>query len=305
MSINIEDKIKLLEDAANKLKADSNNLEALRKFEEILDLKYRKFGEGSQEVRATKCEIAILWNILSMDSLQNNDFELTKKLLKKAEKLAERDYRVLACTYNNYGCLFRKTKKLRSALTFLLKALEIEYKQLNESEIPVDDQLVSSNPWDIHLNIWAILSQMDKHDLALQHAMKALILIQDEIVNRTSTQGDQTPPERLVVLSIAYHNIGVEYEFLKKYQQALNAYKKSVINAETHLSSSNLMTINMKNVYDKAINKIAEVIMKSVTRKGTKIKPNIKKEHIIEMLDDGMSEDEIVEYLTKAKDKKE
>ena len=305
MSMSIEEKIKLLEDAANKLKADSNNLEALRKFEEILDLKYRKFGEGSQEVRSTKCEIAILWNILSMDSLQNNDFELTKKLLKKAEKLAERDYRVLAWTYNNYGCLFRKTKKLRSALTFLLKALEIEYKQLNESEIPVDDQLVSSNPWDIHLNICAILSQMDKHDLALQHAMKALILIQDEIVNRMSTQGDQTPPERLVVLSIAYHNIGVEYEFLKKYQQALNAYKKSVINAETHLSSSNLMTINMKSVYDKAINKIAEVILKSVTRKGTKIKPNIKKEHIIEMLDDGMSEDEIVEYLSKAKDKKE
>lgn len=66
---------------------------------------------------------------------------------------------------------------------------------------------------------------MDKHDLALQHAMKALILIQDEIVNRMATDGDHTPPERLVVLSIAYHNIGVEYEFLKKYQQALNAYK--------------------------------------------------------------------------------
>ena len=160
-----------------------------------------------------------------MDSLQNNDFELTKKLLKKAEKLAEKDYRVLACTYNNYGWLFRKTKKLRSALTFLLKALEIEYKHVNESDNSVDDELITSNPWDIHLNIWAILSQMDKHDIALQHAMKALILIQDEIVNRIGTEGDKTPSERLVVLSIAYHNIGVEYEFLKKYQQALNAYK--------------------------------------------------------------------------------
>lgn len=68
------------------------------------------------------------------------------KLLKKAEKLADKDFRVLACTFNNYGCLFRKTKKLRSALTFLLKALEIEYKQLNESEVAVDDQLVTSNP---------------------------------------------------------------------------------------------------------------------------------------------------------------
>lgn len=135
--------------------------------------------------------------------------------------------------------------------------------------------------------------------------MKALILIQDEIINRMTTDGDQAPPERLVVLSIAYHNIGVEYEFLKKYQQALNAYKKSVINAETHLSSSNLMTVNMKNVYDKAINKIADVILKAVSRKGTKQKPSIRKETIIEMLDDGMSEDEIIEYLTKAKEKKE
>lgn len=213
---------------------------------------------------------------------------LLNKLLKKAEKLAEKDYRVIAWTYNNYGCLFRKTKKLRSALTFLLKALEIEYKQLNESESAVDDQLVISNPCDIHLNICAILSQMDKHDLALQHAMKALILIQDEILNRVGG-GGTAPDERLVVLSIAYHNIGVEYEFLKKYQQALNSYKKSVINAEAHLSGKNLMTVNLKNVYDKAINKIADVILKSISRKGAK--KNFKKETIIEMLDDGVSED--------------
>ncbi|CAI2377045.1 unnamed protein product [Moneuplotes crassus] len=305
MSEEVDLKIKQLEQSANQLKADSNNLEALRKFEEILDLKYRKYGDGSHEVRSTKCEIAILCNILSMDSLQNNDFELTKKLLKKAEKLAEKDYRVLACTFNNYGCLFRKTKKLRSALTFLLKALEIEYKHVNESDNSVDDELITSNPCDIHLNICAILSQMDKHDIALQHAMKALILIQDEIINRIGTEGDKTPSERLVVLSIAYHNIGVEYEFLKKYQQALNAYKKSVINAETHLGPSNLMTVNMRNVYDKAINKIADVILKTVSRKGAKNKSATKKNNIIEMLDDGMSEEEIINYLTKTKEKKE
>lgn len=80
---------------------------------------------------------------------------------------------------------------------------------------------------------------------------------------------------------------------------------KSVINAETHLSSSNLMTVNMKNVYDKAINKIADVILKAITRKGTKQKASVKKETIIEMLDDGMSEDEIIEYLSKTKEKRE
>lgn len=65
------------------------------------------------------------------------------------------------------------------------------------------------------------------------------------------------------------------------------------------------MTENMKNVYDKAINKIADVILKAVSRKGAKNKAASKKNAIIEMLDDGMSEEEIIEYLTKTKDKKE
>lgn len=60
MSTDLEEKIRKLEETAYKLKADSNNLEALRKFEEILDLKYRKHGDGSQEVKSTKSEIAIL-----------------------------------------------------------------------------------------------------------------------------------------------------------------------------------------------------------------------------------------------------
>ena len=52
------------------------------------------------------------------------------------------------------------------------------------NEARVEQALVISNPCEIHLNICAILSQMDKHDLALHHAMKALILIQDELGER-------------------------------------------------------------------------------------------------------------------------
>jgi hypothetical protein len=48
----------------------------------------------------------------------------------------------------------------------------------------VEESLVISNPCEIHLNICAILSQMEKHELALHHAMKALILIQDELGER-------------------------------------------------------------------------------------------------------------------------
>jgi len=63
----------------------------------------------------------------------------------------------------------------------LQKALELEYQCLNYSEDggdhPVEKSLVVSNPAEIHLNLCAILSLMNKHEEALSHAMKALILI--------------------------------------------------------------------------------------------------------------------------------
>ena len=80
-----------------------------------------------------------------------------------------------------------------------------------------------SNPCEIHLNICAILSQMDKHELALHHSMKALILIQDELVARTteleSDGEDKVNPgpidDRFTVMIIALHNMAVEHEYLK------------------------------------------------------------------------------------------
>ena len=87
-----------------------------------------------------------------------------------------------AITYNNYACLFRKTNKLRNALTYLEKALQLEYANLVHDETSVSESLTFSNPCEIHLNICAILSQLGKHDNALHHAMKALVLIQDELI---------------------------------------------------------------------------------------------------------------------------
>jgi len=37
------------------------------------------------------------------------------------------------------------------------------------------------------------------------------------------------------VLAIAYHNLGVEYEYLKQFDEAIGTYKKAVIFAKTHL----------------------------------------------------------------------
>ena len=76
-------------------------------------------------------EIAILCNILSMAHLQKEDYKLCQDLLKKAELFTDNNERLRAITFNNYACLFRKTNKLRNALTYLEQALDLEYTCLN------------------------------------------------------------------------------------------------------------------------------------------------------------------------------
>jgi tetratricopeptide (TPR) repeat protein len=223
-------------------------LEALKKYDEVIQIKRETYGEKSETVSQffyfdnwqllrSASEAAIICNILSMSFLQKGksfvaqltsmteNFNVSLELLHKAVSLTEEGDRYRAVTYNNFACIFRRTKKLRSALSYLEKALEIEYNYLHFSEQAVEDCLQISNPCDIHLNICAILSQMGKHELALQHAMKALILIQDELVSKFPADQDQAmsegqtpqrmPEDRLIVLCIAYHNIAVEQEFLK------------------------------------------------------------------------------------------
>jgi hypothetical protein len=103
---------------------------------------------------------------------------------------------------------------------------------------------------------------MGKHELALQHSMKALILIQDELVSKfpspeqtvgqDSALGGQSesqfpnqqrkPEDRMIVLCIAYHNIAVEQEFLKQYQASLNSYAKAAQSASKYLGETHPMT---------------------------------------------------------------
>ena len=214
---------------------------------------------------------------------------MCQELLKKAEIYTESgNERIRAITFNNYACLFRKTKKLRNALQYLEKALEIEYQCLNSGDqsdqLKVEQSLVISNPCEIHLNICAILSQMEKHELALHHAMKALILIQDELGERLEQlNGDGTGKnteavqaelqanpqvlDRFNVLICALHNIAVEHEFLKQYTVSLTYYQKSRDFAVQTLGAEHPMTTKMDRVYFEAAEKIQRILERQYQRK--------------------------------------
>ena len=86
-------------------------------------------------IKGLVSKIKIKWS----DFIEN--FNVALELLRKAESLTEEGDKYRAVTYNNFACIFRRTKKLRSALSYLEKALEIEYNYLHYSDESVDDCL--------------------------------------------------------------------------------------------------------------------------------------------------------------------
>ncbi len=58
--------------------------------------------------------------------------------------------------------------------------------------------------------------------------------------------------DRIAVLTIAYHNLGVEQEFLKMFNEAIESYRQGADFAEKYLGASDGITINLKSIYEKA-----------------------------------------------------
>ena len=169
------------------------------------------------------------------------------ELLKKAEILTERDLAGRAVTYNNLACYYRRQGKLHSALNYMQKALRIE------SRLERVD-----NPADTHLNMCAVLSQLGRHAGALEHerAHSAAGGALHRCRHRGRLRGGSggaapvsQKVDRVAVLAIAYHNIGVEQEFLKRLDQSLHSYRKGVEIAETHLGHDHGITITIRSSY--------------------------------------------------------
>ena len=170
-------------------------MEALQQFEELLLLQKKYLPITQGQIPKTCEEIVILCNILGMIYLKNGSlfflflesFQMALDLLKKAEVLSKNNLRLKAITCNNMACYYSRTKKVRSAVGFLESALAIEYKQLKEIEDSegFEAALLIDNPSDAHLNLCVSLSDLGRHEQALQHAMQALVFIQNEIIERT------------------------------------------------------------------------------------------------------------------------
>ena len=71
------------------------------------------------------------------------------------------------------------------------------------------------------------------------------------------------------MLAIAYHNMGVEQEFLRSYPAAILSYKKAVNFAEKNLGAEDGITQNLRNVYENAKNELDVAVFKKKKAGGT------------------------------------
>lgn len=68
--------------------------------------------------------------------------------------------------------------------------------------------------------------------------------------------------DRIAVLTIAYHNLAVEQEFLFMYHEAVSSYKTARDFANKYLGEKDTITLNLSATYEKAKQEIEAKINK-------------------------------------------
>lgn len=169
--------------------------------------------------------------------LRNGDHEGAFECFKKAEALLlgnpkeADDKPLLAVTCNNLGCYYKKIGKDHGALNYLRRALKLEV------DLAADKATLAGT----HMNLCAVLSNIKKHDKALQHALCAL----DLMTQRVSGSEDVVAEDDYAVLALAYYNVAMERNWLHQPEEAALAFQSGFHVASKMLGHSHPLTITL------------------------------------------------------------
>jgi tetratricopeptide (TPR) repeat protein len=195
--------------------------------------------------------LVLFCNRDGMDSLHKGQLKAAFDQFKYAEAIlianqAEGDNTsLLAVTCNNLGCYYQKTGKLHGALSYLRRALKMEV------DLDTDEVTLAGT----HLNICKILSKLEKHDKAVQHAMCALELIKRRVENAATQDLSQ---DDYSVLAISYHNVALERNFLQEYEKAAEAFQEGYQVAKRCLGQDHPLSVTLGQKCDAALKKTAK-----------------------------------------------
>lgn len=82
----------------------------------------------------------------------------------------------------------------------------------------------------------------------------SISLLQDEFINYFKKNRDNeentVPQDRAAVLTIAYHNLGAEFEHLQRYEESLKTYEKALNFGKKYLNEEHPLLDTLDNVIE-------------------------------------------------------
>jgi tetratricopeptide (TPR) repeat protein len=189
-------------------------------------------------------QMVLRYNQLAMQSLPQEKYRHIHSLLNKAldllnapdtsKKTWPNRLKLLGVTLNNFGCLYKYKGQPNVALFYLQKAMKVEQTTLS-------DNLAES-----HLNICAILSQLNHHKAALFHAQEALEVLRTRVETRKLESAEAEDRSSLRSFMIAYHNVAAELEHLNRIGEAVEQYEKAEVLSREVLNPEHPLSVNIR-----------------------------------------------------------
>ncbi|CAM9184941.1 unnamed protein product [Laminaria digitata] len=211
-------------------------------------MKARMFGHQSSATRKAFRDTIVACNSLAMFSLGRSDPTRCRDLLTRALDLAsdtniagddrgggtligrdsaDGDPALQVLTLNNTACLHRRLGEPKRALRCLRRAARVGRQSSGSEHLEVT-----------HLNACAVLSELGRHEEALEHARSAVFYGQERDEVGTQRGGWEGGNERLggagsrrarlATLAVSYYNLAVELEYTRRYQACLRWYDEAL-----------------------------------------------------------------------------
>lgn len=132
--------------------------------------------------------------------------------------------------HNSLALSYRRQGDVRTAKHHISKALQIA-ETFDGAQM---DRAAA------HLNMCVLQSTLGQHKEALGSGLKAVQYAQEDLVD-VSLDDKANRGERVSVLAVSYHNVGVEQEHLKRRKEAVEWYSRAVKLLENHGRNESLL----------------------------------------------------------------
>ncbi|CAG9327643.1 unnamed protein product [Blepharisma stoltei] len=150
-----------------------------------------------------------LENLHNPSTALSNLQQAERILLENASQNLKNRLKLMALTFNNFACYYKRMNQPNVALLYLNQASKLEYQTLSS---PID--LASTQ-----LNLCAINSQLGRHAAALENAKQAIKFFSQVNENELSSN-------EISKIVAAYFNAGTEFEYTYNLEEAFEHMQK-------------------------------------------------------------------------------